>query len=158
MDCSKHFKATHDEVSFSSKMRRIQRGSTKTLPFYDKGCGKCIMVSECLAPVRNPQLPEGAANLSLTRIATNYESVQRLSSARMVDIGGGCCEPALQPYPPLLRKVYSGHQALFYFDNATDRVAYAPDALKAELLNLRPGGMKPVLRNGFNPLTQLPRA
>jgi len=32
--------------------------------------------------------------------------------------------------------------------NATNHAAYAPDSLRAELMNLGPGGKQPVLRNG----------
>jgi len=41
---------------------------------------------------------------------------------------------------PLFERQYPGHQAVFFFDNATNHAAYAEDALRTENLNLGPGG------------------
>lgn len=55
---------------------------------------------------------------------------------------------------PLFERRYPGNQAVFFFDNATNHPVYAEDSLRAERLNLGPGGEQPCLRSGFNPKTQ----
>jgi hypothetical protein len=40
-------------------------------------------------------------------------------------------------------------RAVFYFDNSANHAAFAPDALVATHLNVRPGGAQPKLRDGW---------
>lgn len=42
-----------------------------------------------------------------------------------------------------------GYQALFLFDNATGHTAFAPDALRANVMNLEPGRKQAYLRDGW---------
>jgi hypothetical protein len=152
---------THDEASFSSKdgvrSAWVQKDS---LPFFDKGRGKCIMVSEYLTPGGNLQLPVDATDLPLDSDGDQFRECTEIvectdgrSYWKSEDVVNQLRNLAL----PLFEKAYPGYQALFYFDNATNHAAYAPDALRAELMNLGPGGKQPVIRNGFNPLTQSPQ-
>ena len=54
---------------------------------------------------------------------------------------------------PIFETAFPGCQALFLFDNATSHAAFAPDALRAKSMSLRPGGSQSKLRPGFNSLT-----
>lgn len=49
------------------------------------------------------------------------------------------------------------HQGLFLFDNATNHCVMADDALVAKGMNLSRGGRQPLMRDGFNPLTNEPQ-
>jgi len=48
-------------------------------------------------------------------------------------------------------------QGLFLFDNATNHCAMAEDALVAKRMNLNRGGQQPLMRDGYNPLTDSPQ-
>ena len=155
---------THDECSFNAK-DGIKQGWVKedSVPFFDKGRGASIMVSEFMTPGGNLQLPadtplheqpcepDGDPFRECTQIFEPMQEGEYWSSAHM--------EYQLQYLAiPLFEAQWPGHQAVFLFDNATNHTAFAPDALRVASMNLSSGGnQNHNMRDGWNPLTQQPQ-
>ena len=59
---------------------------------------------------------------------------------------------------PLFEARWPEHQAVFFFNNATNHTAFAADALRVSSMNLSPGGnQNHNMRDGWNPRTQQPQ-
>lgn len=60
---------------------------------------------------------------------------------------------------PTFEAAFPGHVAVFLFDNATNHVFHASDALLVNSMNLNPGGKNtPIMRDGINSATGQPQA
>jgi hypothetical protein len=155
---------THDECTFSSKDGTkhgwVREGG---IPFFDKGRGASIMVSEYLTPVGNLQLPvstpeeqqpmepDGDRFRECTQIYEPKQEGEWWSNAHM--------EYQLKYLAiPLFEARWPEHQAVFFYDNATNHTAFAADALRVSSMNLSSGGnQNHNMRDGWNPLTQQPQ-
>ena len=50
---------------------------------------------------------------------------------------------------PIFKEAFPGCQAIFLFDNVTSLAAFADDALLVSPMNLNPGSIQPLMRNGM---------
>ncbi|KAI5849700.1 hypothetical protein BZA05DRAFT_401211 [Tricharina praecox] len=139
---------THDECTFNSTdSRRVIDGEAGVdddhIPFFNKGRGYGMMVSEHLTP-------DGDTFRECTQIRDFGKE------------GYWTCDDMIAQLKDLtilsFEQRYSDHQASFFFDNATNHAAYAEDVLRAERLNLGPRGTQPLLRSGCNLRTQQPQS
>jgi len=154
---------THDECSFNST-DGVHRGWVHEdhIPFFNKGRGHGIMVSEYLTPEGDLKLPHDTPEDQLP-LEPDGDKFQECTQLRNFGKDGyWTCDNMIAQMEdltiPLFERRYPGHQAVFFFDNATNHAAYAEDALRTENLNLGPGGEQPPLRLGFNPSTQQPQS
>ena len=59
---------------------------------------------------------------------------------------------------PLSKARWPEHEAVFFFDNATNHTAFAADALRVSSMNISPGGnQNHSIRDGWKPRTQQPQ-
>ena len=127
------------------------------VPFFNKGCGQGIMVSEYVTQEGNlklpsdklqnlcPREPDGDAFRECTQI-------RDFSKDAYWDKEDVICQ-LKDLVIPLFERVYAGCQAVFLFNNATYHLAYADDAREADQKNFNQDGAQPTMRDGFNPST-----
>jgi hypothetical protein len=136
---------THDECSFNSQ-EGVYRGWVRNahMPFYHKGRGTGMMVSEYVTPRGNLQLPPDYPedHLPLEPEGDPY----RGCTASLV-FGDGfwwtgetVADQLRDVTIPLFEMAYPGCQAVFFFEKATNHAAFAKDALQVEKMNLSDGG------------------
>ena len=152
---------THDESTFQVNDGRRQMWLLKDNdPLRPKGVGKGIMVSEFLTPLGRLQVPcsvsdEELQSKAIPRLATRtleYGHDNFWNGEKMADQTLNTAMPLFElAFPP------DRFQGLFLFDNATNHRVMAPDALDVRKMNLGPGGKQPVMRDGWNSLTNSPQ-
>ena len=153
---------THDESTFHVNDGRRQMWlQDEENPLRPKGNGRGIMVSEFLTPWSRLQAPASVSDhqleaLQLQRFATKtfeYGDNQYWNSEMLA-------EQTLKVAVPLFELAFPSDQfqGLFLFDNATSHKIMAPDALDTRKMNLGPGGKQPVMRDGWNSLTNTRQA
>jgi hypothetical protein len=115
------------------------------MPFYHKGRGTGMMVSEYLTPGGNLQLPPDYPedDLPLEPDGDPYrECTAGLVFGDGVWSTGETVADQLRDLTiPLFEKAHPGCQALFFCDNATNHTAFAKDALRVGKMNLSDGGV-----------------
>jgi len=142
---------THDESTFHSndgrKFMWLKPGGD---PLRKKGIGKGIMVSDFLTP--GGRLACGTSDSK--RYATHLHEL----GPNNYWTGDKMTNHTLQIMVPIFEERFPSdrYQGLFLFDNATNHCHMADDALVVKRMNLRKDGKKPVMRDGWNPLTHAP--
>jgi hypothetical protein len=135
----------HDECCFASHDGKKSVWAEKGKPHLrKKGRGQCVMVSDFLCPCHG-------------RLKVEVEGV--LHEAREIIIpgknsdgywtGAHVAKQLKEKAIPIFELLHPGCEALFCFDNSSNHECFAPDALKAEKLNLSSGGAQPKLRDGW---------
>ncbi|RPA78671.1 hypothetical protein BJ508DRAFT_349096 [Ascobolus immersus RN42] len=141
---------THDESTFNANdgKRRVWVKDGK-MPLRQKSRGKGIMVSGFLTPAGPLRVPDNIPDSELLAdlyckwpchpsTGDNYWTGEKMVN-HLVNIA-----------IPIFRKAFPCCQALFAFDNASNHVAFADDALVAGRMNLSPGGANvPRMRETF---------
>ena len=154
----------HDESTFNANDGRLKIWVKEdNIPLKKNTRGKGIMVSDFLTPGGRLRVPDNISNPPVTDYGMLDESPKRLDSqlaACSIEYGGDnwwdgdqLVEQVLKLVIPVFEAAFPGCQALFLFDNATSHSAYSHDALRACMMNLRPGGKQAHLRPGMNSLT-----
>ena len=154
----------HDESTFNANDGRSKIWiKDDNIPLKKKTRGKGIMVSDFLTPGGRLRVPDGIDNSTVTQYGMLDEGPRRLDpqlAACSIKYGGDTwwdgdqlVEQVLKLAIPVFESAFPGCQALFLFDNATSHSAYSDNALRACMINLRPGGGQAHLRPGKNSLT-----
>jgi transposase len=147
-----HIPIAHDESTFKSNDgKRDMWMEDGKQPLRPKGQGKGIMVSDFIHPGGRLRVPDHLSDTDLEarglprRFATEYLEYGKdnyWNSEKMI-------QQVLDVALPIFRAAFPGFIGVWIFDNSTNHGCFAPDALRAEKLNLGPGGKQPLLRNGF---------
>ena len=156
---------TNNESTFNSndRKRQIWMENRKQL-LRPKGRRKGITASEFLTPGGRLNVPDSISDEELlqqidwpldgngkpARYATElfeFEKDNHWTGDKMVD-------QAVKIATRGFFYAYPGCQALFAFDNSSHQSCYAEDALLVRNMNLGQGEKQPILRNGFNHITQ----
>jgi hypothetical protein len=156
---------THDECSFNSTDGQHKGWvHEEHIPFFNKGRGQGMMASEFVTPgdgnLKLPEdLPDDSEELPLEPDGDRFRECTQIMEFGKDNYW--TCERMLEQLEnltiPLFEKCYPNYQAVFLFDNATNHAAYDEAALRAEKLNLGPGGEQARVRDGFNPRTNRPQ-
>ena len=143
---------THDKSTFSSNDGRRQAWTGPSRQFLrPKGRGQGIMVSDFLLPwcrlSTESLTEEERSDTQLPLYATKY---LEYGKAEGYWDGKGRMAHVIEVALPMLRKIYSGYQFLFLFDNSSNHGTYADDALRVQSMSLKPGGLgQKLLRPGY---------
>jgi len=154
----------HDESTFNAN-----DGGSKIwvkedhIPLKKKTRGKGIMVSDFLTPGGRLCIPDDINDPPVTEYGMSDNGPKRMDqqlTACSIEYGGDnwwngdqLVEQVLKLAIPVFESAFPGCQAFLFFDNATGHSAYSSDALRACMMNLRPGGGYAVLRPGRNSMT-----
>lgn len=154
---------THDESTFNANdgKRRLWVKDGK-MPLRQKSRGKGIMISGFLTPGGPLRVPDHIPDSELLEdlyckwplkpdgspirdafVSLEYGKDNYWTGEKMVD-------HLVTIAIPIFRKAFPCCQALFAFDNASNHMAYAEDALLVSRMNLSPGGASvPCMRETF---------
>ena len=152
---------THDESTFDSNDGRarvwVKDGGA---PLRKKSRGKGIMVSDFLFQGGRLRAPHWLPTGDLPNFGLSPESGFILRDDPYMATmkleygknrwweGEDLVLQVLRVAIPIFESAFPGCQGLFLFDNATSHAAFAPDALLAKRMNLRPGGEQTILHPG----------
>ena len=156
-----HFPISHDESTFKSNDGKGQMWMENgKQPLRPKGQGKGIMVSDFIHPGGRLRVPDQLSNADLealglsSHFATEYLEYGKdnyWTSEKMI-------RQVLDVALPVFRVAFPDFVGVWIFDNSSNHGCFAPDALRAEKLNLGPGGKQPHLRDGFIDRQQVPQS
>ncbi|RPA93896.1 hypothetical protein L873DRAFT_1846931 [Choiromyces venosus 120613-1] len=131
------------------------------VPFRKKSQGKGIIISDFLFPGGQLCAPDWLPVGDLPDFSLSIESRLILrDDPYMATIkleygknhwwqGEDLVHQVLRVAIPIFESAFPGCQGLFLFDNAPSHAAFAPDALLAKKMNLRPGGEQSILCPGI---------
>jgi hypothetical protein len=120
------------------------------MPLRKKGLGQGIMVSDFVTPTSRLRAPVSISDDDLIRYGLRREACQSLEFGgdswwRNEDLMAQTLKFAI----PIFELSFPGCQGIFLFDNARNHKSFAPDALRAPMMNLNPGGDAPIMRDGW---------
>lgn len=155
-----HLPLAHDESTFKSNDGKrnmwVENGKQ---PLRPKGQGKGIMVSDFIHPGGRLRVPHSFSDADLealglsSHFATEYLEYGKdnyWTSEKMID-------QVVNVALPIFRVAFPDFVGVWIFDNSSNHGCFSPDALRAERLNLNPGGKQPHLRDGFIHRLQIPQ-
>ena len=151
---------THDESIFNANDGKRQMWiQTESQPLRQKSKGQGIMVSEFLTPIGRLRVPDKPFE-QFTFEEQNLMTAYNLKPGQYATIileygkdnywdGDKMIEQITKLAIPIFSLAFPKHQAIFFFDNASNHAAFASDALNAYRMNLGPGGKQPKMRDGW---------
>ena len=108
--------------------------------------GGNLQLSPSTPLAQQPMEPDGDRSLECTQIYEPKQEGEWWSNARME------CQLKHLAIPPFKAR-WPEHEAVFFFDNATNHTAFAADALRVSSMNISPGGnQNHNMRDGWNPV------
>ncbi|KAH9095140.1 hypothetical protein Ae201684P_009995 [Aphanomyces euteiches] len=140
-----HVLIVHDESLFYSNDGDSPMWiHPKHPPLRKKGKGRCIMISEFLC--------ECHGRMKAVLDGTELTTMEKLTPGKNEE-GWWTADHLLhqiqQKMLPVVEAQHPGCVCVFLFDNSTNHVAFAVDALSTSTMNLYAGGKQPKLRDGW---------
>ncbi|KAF2864554.1 hypothetical protein K470DRAFT_5994 [Piedraia hortae CBS 480.64] len=129
------------------------------MPLRPKGEGRGLMVSGFVTPGGPLEVPAIISDEALRELGIQRTSDKFIPAAKGSYGDGTSMGQHVAKVKQMFPFVF-GHrkyELLWIFDNATNHIGIAKDALAADKMNLGPGGKQPVMRDDWNPVTNAPQ-